>query len=175
MPNVFKPDFDEHRDHEGFRAKRARVGRRLGTQRLGVSVWELPPGEAAYPYHAHLGDEELVIVLTGRPSLRTPGCWRELEEGEAVSFLRGEDGVHQIANRTDAPVAFSRSARTVIPTSFSIPTLGSSARPSGCLKRPGGSRSSFGSPTPSTTTSMSRRPSTSSPLATAGDAGSATT
>jgi len=112
MPNVFKPDFDEHRDHEGFRAKRARVGRRLGTQRLGVSVWELPPGEAAYPYHAHLGDEELVIVLTGRPSLRTPGCWRELEEGEAVSFLRGEDGVHQIANRTDAPVAFSRSART---------------------------------------------------------------
>ena len=106
MANVFKPDFDEHRDHDGFRAKRARIGRQLGAQRLGGSVWELPPGEAAYPYHAHLGDEELVIVLTGRPSLRTPGGWRELEEGEAVCFLRGEDGAHQIVNRTDAPVLF---------------------------------------------------------------------
>jgi uncharacterized cupin superfamily protein len=106
MANVFKPAFDEERDHEGFRAKRARVGRQLGTQRLGASVWELPPGEAAYPYHAHLGEEELVIVLSGRPSLRTPEGWRELEEGEAVCFLRGEDGAHQVVNRTDEPVAF---------------------------------------------------------------------
>ena len=73
---------------------------------LGASAWELPPGEAAYPYHAHLGDEELVIVLSGRPSLRTPGGWRELEEGEAVCFVRGEDGAHQIVNRTEAPVLF---------------------------------------------------------------------
>jgi uncharacterized cupin superfamily protein len=106
MANVFKPDFDDSRDREGFRAKRARVGRQLGTQRLGASVWELPPGEAAYPYHAHLGEEELVIVLAGSPSLRTPAGWRELEEGEAVCFLRGEDGAHQIVNRTDAPVRF---------------------------------------------------------------------
>jgi uncharacterized cupin superfamily protein len=106
LPNVFRPDFDEARDHDGFRARRARLGYQLGTERLGASLWELPPGELAYPYHFHLTEEELLVVLSGRPSLRDPSGWRELEEGDVVSFPRGEPGAHQLANRTDAPVRF---------------------------------------------------------------------
>jgi uncharacterized cupin superfamily protein len=34
--------------------------------------------------------EELVVVLDGRPSLRTPDGWRELHEGEVVPFLRSD-------------------------------------------------------------------------------------
>ena len=40
------------------------------------------------------------------PALRTPDGWRDLAEGEIVSFPRGEEGAHQIVNRTDEPVAF---------------------------------------------------------------------
>ncbi len=103
-PNIDRPDFDEPRDHDGFRSRRARVGRQAGAERLGASLWEVPPGEAAYPYHLHLGEEELLVVLTGRPSLRTPAGWRELEQGEVVCFPRGEDGAHQVVNRTDEAV-----------------------------------------------------------------------
>ena len=106
MPNLNDPQFDEERDQEGFRARRARIGHQLGTERLGISQWELPPGEAAYPYHLHLTEEELLIVLDGAPSLRTPDGWRELAEGDVVSFPRGEVGAHQVANRTDATVSF---------------------------------------------------------------------
>jgi uncharacterized cupin superfamily protein len=105
-PNVFAPRFDEHRDHPGFAVRRARVGRQAGSERLGASVWELPPGQSAYPYHSHLGEEELVVVLSGRPSLRTPVGWRELEPGEVVAFARGERGAHQLANRSAEPVSF---------------------------------------------------------------------
>jgi uncharacterized cupin superfamily protein len=104
--NIEKPEFDEPREHEGFRARRARLSRQAGAQRLGLSLWEVEPGQAAYPYHAHLTEEELVIVLDGTLSLRTPDGWRELERGEVVSFLRGEQGAHQIVNRTDEPVRF---------------------------------------------------------------------
>jgi uncharacterized cupin superfamily protein len=69
MPNIFEPDFKQRRDHPGFRALRARLGSELATQRLGASVWEIEPGEAAYPYHYHLAEEELLIVLLGRPSV----------------------------------------------------------------------------------------------------------
>jgi len=100
MTNVHRPEFDEPRARDGFRALRARIGYQLRTERLGLSLWELPPGEAAYPYHWHLTEEELIVVLAGRPSLRTPGGWRELEEGEVVAFLRGERGAHQLVNRT---------------------------------------------------------------------------
>jgi uncharacterized cupin superfamily protein len=106
MPNLHDPQFDETRDQEGFRARRARIGHELGTERLGVSLWELPPGEVAYPYHLHLTEEELLIVLEGEPALRTPQGWRELEQGEVVSFPRGEAGAHQLVNRSDATVRF---------------------------------------------------------------------
>ncbi len=69
-------------------------------------MWEVPPGQAAYPYHHHLGEEELVVVLKGRPSLRTPEGCRELTEGEVVAFPRGKHGAHQLVNRTDETVRF---------------------------------------------------------------------
>lgn len=106
MPNINQPDFDEPREHPGFRCLRARLSRQARSERLGLSLWELPPGEAAYPYHYHLGEEELLVVLEGRPSLRAPDGWRELEEGEVVAFLRGERGAHQLVNRTERPVRF---------------------------------------------------------------------
>jgi uncharacterized cupin superfamily protein len=104
--SIERPHFDESREHEGFRAQRARLSRQAGAERLGLSLWEVPPGQAAYPYHAHLNEEELVIVLEGSPSLRTPDGWRNLEQGEVVSFLRGEDGAHQLVNRTEEPIRF---------------------------------------------------------------------
>jgi uncharacterized cupin superfamily protein len=106
MTNVNDPLFDEPREFDGFRSRRARIGRQLGTQRLGASVFEVAPGQAAYAYHEHYADEELVVVLAGRPSLRTPDGWRELEEGEAVAFPTGPDGAHQIVNRSDGPIRF---------------------------------------------------------------------
>lgn len=106
MANINHPEFDELREHPGFNCRRARIGRQVGSERVGASLWELPAGEAAYPYHYHLAEEELLIVLSGRPSLRTPDGWRELEEGEVVSFPVGEPGAHQIVNNTDESVRF---------------------------------------------------------------------
>ena len=104
--NLNRPDFDEPREVEGFRARRARVGRQLGSEKLGLSYWELHSGEAAYPYHWHLTEEELLVVMQGTPSLRTQDGWRELEEGEVVAFPRGEQGGHQLVNRTGETVRF---------------------------------------------------------------------
>lgn len=106
MANLDEPHFDEPREHPGFQARRARLGRQAGCERLGLSLWELPPGQAAYPYHYHLAEEEILIVIEGRPSLRTPEGWRELVQGELVSFPRGEAGGHQVLNRTGEVVRF---------------------------------------------------------------------
>jgi uncharacterized cupin superfamily protein len=106
MANLERPDFKERDGPPGFRSFRARVGHELGTERLGASVWKLPPGESAYPFHFHYSDEELVFVLSGRPTLRTPEGVRELEPGEAVHFPLGEGGAHQVSNPTDEEVRF---------------------------------------------------------------------
>ncbi len=106
MANIYEPSFEEDERPAGLRSRRARIGYELGAELIGASLWELPPGEAAYPYHFHYADEELVIVLAGRPSLRTPEGIRELEEGEALRFPLGEEGAHQILNRSKEAATF---------------------------------------------------------------------
>ena len=106
MPNIHRPEFDDHRDEPGFVARRARVGLAAGAQRLGASLWEVEPGQAAYPYHAHMAEEELLVILDGRPSIRTPDGWNDHEPGDVVSFTTGEEGAHQLVNRTGEIVRF---------------------------------------------------------------------
>ena len=106
MPNIEEPDFELRDGPPGFRAKRARIGYELGSELIGASLWELPPGEAAYPYHYHLAEEEMLVVLLGRPSVRTDDEWRELTPGDVVSFPRGREGAHQVANWSDVTARF---------------------------------------------------------------------
>src|ERR671915_519674 len=69
MPNLYDPEWDAERDEPPFRWRRARLGRQGGARDLGASLFELPPGAATFPLHAHYANEEMIIVLAGRPSL----------------------------------------------------------------------------------------------------------
>jgi uncharacterized cupin superfamily protein len=106
MANINRPEFESGERPAGFRARRARIGYELGSELIGCSLWEVPPGEAAYPYHYHHADEELIVVLAGRPTLRTDTDVRELAEGEVIRFPLGPEGAHQIINRTAEQVTF---------------------------------------------------------------------
>jgi len=103
MTNIHDPEFEIEGKQPGFRYRRARLGYQAGCERLGVSLWELPPGEATV-YGYHLANEEMAVVLAGEPSLRTPGGWRRLRAGDLVPFPLGERGAHQFLNETGAPV-----------------------------------------------------------------------
>jgi len=102
--NLFQPVFDDEEEQPGFAHRRARLGRQAGSAHLGASLYELDPGQAVCPYHWHAAEEEMLIVISGRPSLRTSEGWRELEPGEAVAFLTGAEGAHQVVNRSHKPV-----------------------------------------------------------------------
>lgn len=84
----------------GFTYRRAKLGEQAGGERLGASLYEIPPGQATFPFHAHFANEELLIVVEGRPSLRTLAGWRELDPGEVVTFRVGHGGAHQVMNRS---------------------------------------------------------------------------
>jgi uncharacterized cupin superfamily protein len=102
-PNVFGDDWDATDDWSGGGAKSRRLVER-GPE-LGASVYELGPGNST-AYHFHHGSEELLVVLRGRPTLRTPEGERQLAEGEAVHFPLGPAGAHGLRNDTDNPTRF---------------------------------------------------------------------
>ena len=88
----------------GYEISLARVGSLIGASALGLSVYDLAPGQSAFPYHYELGREEWLLVLGGRPTLRDPDGEEELAPGDLVVFLEGEEGAHKVTNNTDEMV-----------------------------------------------------------------------
>lgn len=106
VANVFEPEFDDAEERPGFISRRAQLSRQAHAKRLGASLYELPPGQATFPYHWHFANEEMLIVLRGAVALRGPDGWREVAEGDFVAFPRGERGAHQMRNGGDEAVRF---------------------------------------------------------------------
>jgi uncharacterized cupin superfamily protein len=101
--NTGKLEYDES-DPDGFQAGMARFGASIGATMLGGSLYELPPGQSNCPYHYEYGNEEWLVVLEGKLTVRHPGGEEELEPGDVVCFPVGPDGAHRLTNRTAAPV-----------------------------------------------------------------------
>jgi uncharacterized cupin superfamily protein len=92
-------------DPEGYRPRRVRIGERIRGESLGASVYDVDPGESVCPYHYEVGNEEWLLVLTGKPTLRDEnGDDFELKPWDAVLFASGPEGAHKVTNKTDEPV-----------------------------------------------------------------------
>jgi uncharacterized cupin superfamily protein len=111
-------------DPEGFRAGMCRLGNQVGAERTGTTVWELPPGERLCPYHYEHGEEEWLLVLEGRPWLRTPDGTEELVPFDIAFFPRGPAGAHQIGNDAEETARVLMWSEVVVPTATSYPDSG---------------------------------------------------
>ena len=107
MPIVNFEDLDfeyDPEDPEGFRSGRKRLGPPAGARRTGVSVYEVPPGQAVCPYHYEYAEEEWLVVLEGEPTLRTPERERRLRPWDVCAFPVGPEGAHGVRNETESVV-----------------------------------------------------------------------
>ena len=102
--NLFDGELTEIRERPGFSWRRTKVGDAIGGQKLGASLYELQPGERTFPYHYEYGNEEWLVVVAGRPTLRDPHGEHELSPGDVVCFREGPEGAHQVRNGTDEPI-----------------------------------------------------------------------
>jgi uncharacterized cupin superfamily protein len=125
--NIAKPEFTYDRDDPpGFRSGMFRFGPLLGAAELGASVYELPPGEAICPYHYEYAEEEWLLVLEGRPTLRHPEGRETLEPWDVVCLPTGPQGAHGVRNETAETVrvlmwsSVKHPAATVYPDSGKI-------------------------------------------------------
>src|ERR1700759_5072062 len=85
---------------EGHPFKARAVGQDVGAKLTGMGVYELDPGQASWPYHFELGDEEWLIVIDGELTLRTPDGERVLVAGDVACFPAGAAGAHAVRNHS---------------------------------------------------------------------------
>ncbi len=120
--NIAAPEFDyDPTDPDGFRAGAAVLKKLTGATESGITVYELPPGQAVCPYHYELGEEEWLIVLAGNPTLRTPAGEERLEPWDVAFFPHSPEGAHRIANETEETVRVLMFSTVVTPTATVYP------------------------------------------------------
>ena len=115
--SVWSDEWEWESAEEWFTGRATRLPR---GEKLGATLYELDPGGGG-AYHFHHGAEELLIVLRGRPTIRTPEGERQLDVGEVVHFPVGPAGAHQTRNDSDAPVRYVYVSNRVSPEVVEYP------------------------------------------------------
>jgi uncharacterized cupin superfamily protein len=110
-----QPEYDDS-DPEGYRAAQLKVAPLIGGETMAGGYYVVPPGQANCPYH-YESDEEWLLVLEGRLTVRHPEGEDELEAGDLVCFPAGPEGAHKLTNNGDLP------ARMLIVSTANLPAV----------------------------------------------------
>lgn len=103
---VIKKATDIHathkKEHENYEYdKRVLVPMRKDGQ-CKISLYEVPPKQAAYPYHYHTKNEETFYILQGEGLLKTPNEEKTVTAGDIIFFPANENGAHKLTNISNA-------------------------------------------------------------------------
>ena len=115
--NIFDADFQHDEDDpEGYRSGYVKLAPEIGAKTMAGTIYDVEPGNSNCPFH-YESDEEWLLVLEGRLTVRHADGEDELESGELVCFPAGPDGVHKLTNRGNETV------RMLIVSTANVPAV----------------------------------------------------
>jgi uncharacterized cupin superfamily protein len=112
MPTIIKPETHEFKldpkslKDFGLKTLSPRLGEMVKSKYLVFDIRELDPGMYSFPYHFHRNSEEMMMILSGSFTLRTPEGFSIINKGELVFFEMGESGAHQFYNHGQVPCIY---------------------------------------------------------------------
>jgi uncharacterized cupin superfamily protein len=112
MATIFKKDLIEFKADinkiDNFRLFTAspRLATSVNSKNLIFDLRLLNPGQFSFPYHFHRNAEELMMVISGSMTLRSPGGLEIVTKGDIIFIEMGETGAHQFYNHTSEPCSY---------------------------------------------------------------------
>ena len=83
-----------------------RLSKATDAKQLIFDIRKLNPGKYSFPYHFHHNSEELMYIISGEMTIRTPDKLEVTKPGEVVFFELGETSAHQFYNHSDLPCVY---------------------------------------------------------------------
>jgi uncharacterized cupin superfamily protein len=75
-------------------------------KKLGAGFDILEPGKTGCPYHYHLAQEEMFVILEGEGTLRVAGERVPVRAGDVIAIPPGPEYPHQLINTGTVPMKF---------------------------------------------------------------------
>jgi len=101
ITNISKLNVKHQNIHQGYEYYKKVIISGDNGNKCNVSVYEIPPGKSAYPYHYHFQSEEIFYVISGNGILRTPDGEAKVTAGDILVFPANESGAHKLTNSSE--------------------------------------------------------------------------
>ncbi len=90
-----------------FAGKIQTIGQKLGLSGLGCMHIAVQPGKRAFPFHNHLGNDEMFVILEGSGTYRYGDTEFPVSAGDVCGAPRGgPDTAHQLINDGAIPLRY---------------------------------------------------------------------
>lgn len=89
-----------------FGGVRQRVGATIGARKLGYSFFTVLAGKAAFPFHLHHTNEEMIYIFEGEGILRLGKDEIRVSSGAFIAFPPGPDHPHQLINTSNRDLRY---------------------------------------------------------------------
>jgi Uncharacterized conserved protein, contains double-stranded beta-helix domain len=86
--------------HDGYEYYKKEFVSREDANQCMVSIYEIPPGKSAYPYHYHTKNEEVFYIISGSGVLSSPAETKNITAGDLLFFPANEKGAHKLTNNS---------------------------------------------------------------------------
>lgn len=108
-PILHLPDLPLEGFQQGtrYQSRDTSMTERLGLTKLGISYSEVPPGKSGCPFHNHLAEDEVFVVLEGTGLYRFGADTHAIRAGDILGApAGGAETAHQIHNTGDTPLRY---------------------------------------------------------------------
>lgn len=106
MDDLLKVRFEDvpskHKnEHDEYEYYKRELVPKSESHHCAISVYEIPPGKSAYPYHYHMKNEEAFYIISGSGVLKTSTGDKEITAGDFLFFPASEKGAHKLTNKSE--------------------------------------------------------------------------
>ncbi|GFZ31497.1 hypothetical protein CSC2_20230 [Clostridium zeae] len=88
-------------NHKSYEYYKYEIVKPTKHSQCSVSIYEIPPQKAGYPYHYHLKNEEIFYIISGSGILETPDGNKTVSAGDVIVCPPSEKGAHKIINSSE--------------------------------------------------------------------------
>ena len=112
MPTIINPDDLEYKndpsalEHFDLLTLSPRLTKIANSKHFVFDLRKLDSGKYSFPYHFHRNAEELIMIISGSMTIRTPKGFEIAKKGQIVFFEMGETGAHQFYNHDTVPCEY---------------------------------------------------------------------
>jgi uncharacterized cupin superfamily protein len=111
MPKIFKQQDIEYNELQSDLTpfswySSPRLSDIVKSRDLYFNMRKLDPDKYSYPYHFHHNAEEVLVILEGAATLRTPNGFEIVKKGDILFFEKGDTSTHQLYNHTSEPCLY---------------------------------------------------------------------